>query len=111
VDDEFFVVVRPAPAGTRLVLSDATAAIDYDIAGEVLDELNVEVPDIDPDELDDIEPWAEGDLGILADLGLDEPSLSVILAEADLYPDEQFEMIAQRLGFAAELSTALDKRA
>ena len=27
VDDEFFIVVRPAPAGARLLLSDATAAI------------------------------------------------------------------------------------
>ena len=37
VDDEFFVIVRPAPSGTRLLLSDATAALDYDIAAEVLD--------------------------------------------------------------------------
>src|SRR6476619_4397041 len=57
VDDEFFVVVRPAPSGTRLLLSDATAAIDYDIAADVLDVLNVEIPDIDPDDLDDVEPW------------------------------------------------------
>ncbi len=109
VDDEFFIVLRPAPTGSRLLLSDATAAIDYDIAAEVLDALNVEIPDIDPDELDDIEPWEEGDLGVLADLGLPEPVLSVILAETDLYPDEQLGMIAQRLGFADELSAVLDK--
>ena len=36
IDDDFFVVVRPAPAGTRLLLSDATAALEYDIAEEVL---------------------------------------------------------------------------
>ncbi|RDI65798.1 tRNA adenosine deaminase-associated protein [Nocardia pseudobrasiliensis] len=109
VDDEFFIVLRPAPTGSRLLLSDATAAIDYDIAAEVLDALNVEIPDIDPDELDDIEPWEEGDLGVLADLGLPEPVLSVILAETDLYPDEQLGMIAQRLGFADELAAVLDK--
>ena len=28
VDDEFFLIVRPAPSGTRLLLSDATAALD-----------------------------------------------------------------------------------
>ncbi|WP_460697326.1 tRNA adenosine deaminase-associated protein [Nocardia thraciensis] len=109
VDDEFFIVLRPAPTGSRLLLSDATAAIDYDIAEEVLEALNVEVPDIDPDELDDVDPWEEGDLGVLADLGLPEPVLSVILAETDLYPDEQLGMIAQRLGFADELSAVLDK--
>jgi putative tRNA adenosine deaminase-associated protein len=109
IDDEFFVVLRPAPSGTRMLVSDATAAIDYDIAADVLEALNVEIPDIDPDELDDIDPWEEGDLGVLADLGLPEPVLSVILAETDLYPDEQLGMIAQRLGFANELSAVLDK--
>ncbi|MBO0856281.1 MAG: tRNA adenosine deaminase-associated protein [Nocardia sp.] len=109
VDDEFFIVLRPAPTGSRLLISDATAAIDYDIAVEVLEALNVEVPDIDPDELDEIEPWEEGDLGVLADLGLPEPVLSVILAETDLYPDEQLGMIAQRLGFADQFSSTLDK--
>ena len=109
VDDEFFIVLRPGPAGSRVLLSDATAAIDYDIAVEVLDALNVEVPDIDPDELDDIDPWEEGDLAVLADLGLPEPVLGVILAETDLYPDEQLGMIAQRLGFADEFSAVLDK--
>ncbi|WP_330251171.1 tRNA adenosine deaminase-associated protein [Nocardia sp. NBC_00565] len=109
IDDEFFIVLRPAPSGTRMLVSDATAAIDYDIAADVLEALNVDIPDIDPDELDDIEPWEEGDLGVLADLGLPEPVLAVILAETDLYPDEQLGMIAQRLGFANELSAVLDK--
>lgn len=109
VDEEFFVIVRPAPTGTRLLISDATAAIDYDIAADVLDALNVEIPDIDPDELDDVEPWEEGDLGLLSDLGLPDAVLGVILAETDLYPDEQLTMIAQRCGFESELSATLDK--
>lgn len=109
IDDEFFIVLRPGPTGSRLLISDATAAIDYDIAADVLEALNVEIPDIDPDEIDDVEPWEEGDLGVLSDLGLPEPVLSVILAETDLYPDEQLGMIAQRLGFANELAAVLDK--
>ncbi|MFC4606058.1 tRNA adenosine deaminase-associated protein [Rhodococcus kronopolitis] len=108
VDEEFFVILRPAPSGTRLLLSDATMALDYDIAADVLDSLNVEVPDIDPDDLDTVEPWEEGDLGLLADLGLPEPVLGVILAETDLYPDEQLARIAQSLGFADELTAVLD---
>lgn len=67
VDDEFFVIVRPAPSGTRLLLSDATAALDYDIAAEVLDKLDA---DIDPDDLEDSDPFEEGDLGLLSDLSL-----------------------------------------
>lgn len=109
VDDEFFVVVRPSPSGARLLVSDATAAIDYDIAVDVLDALNVDVPDLDPDEIDDVDPWEEGDLAILADLGLPDAVMSVIVGDTDLYADEQIGMIAARLGFADELSAVLDK--
>ncbi|QCB49315.1 tRNA adenosine deaminase [Rhodococcus sp. PAMC28707] len=109
IDDEFFVILRPAPSGTHLLISDATAAIDYDIAAEVLDALNVDIPDIDPDDLDDIEPWEEGNLALLADLGLPEAVLGIIVAETDLYPDEQLGSIAERLGFPDELAAVLDK--
>ncbi len=108
VDDEFFIVVRPAPSGARLLISDATAAIDYDVAADALEAMNVEVPDIDPDELDDIDPWEEGDLGILSDLGLPDAVMSIIVGDTDLYADEQIGMIAARLGFADELSKVLD---
>lgn len=108
VDEEFFLLLRPGPRGISLVLSDATAALDYDIAADALDALNVEVPDLDPDELDDTEPWAEGDLGLLDDVGLPEPVLGIILGETDLYPDEQLTMIAERCGFAEELAAAVD---
>ena len=108
VDGEFFLVVRPGPQGVRLLVSDATAALDYDIAEDALDLLNVEVPDLDADELDDTEPWAEGELGLLDDLGLPETVLNIIVSETDLYPDEQLAMIAERCGFADELAAAID---
>ncbi len=108
VDDEFFVVLRPAPGGARLLVSDATAALDYDVAADALDALNVDIPDLDPDELDDVEPWEEGDLAVLADLGLPDAVMSVIVSDTDLYADEQLGMIAARLGFADELSKVLD---
>lgn len=106
IDDEFFVIVRPAPSGTRLLLSDATAALDYDIAAEVLETLDA---DIEPDDLDDVDPFEEGDLGVLSDMGLPEAVLSVILDETDLYADEQLGRIAREMGFADELSAVLDK--
>ena len=77
VDDEFFVIVRPAPAGTRLLLSDATAALDYDIAAEALEKLDA---DISPEDLDDADPFEEGDLGLLSDVGLPEAVLGVIIS-------------------------------
>ncbi len=106
VDDEFFLIVRPAPAGTLLLLSDATAALDYDIAAEALEKLDA---DIAPEDLEDSEPFEEGDLGVLADVGLPEAVLGVILAETDLYADEQIGRIAREMGFADELSAVLDR--
>jgi putative tRNA adenosine deaminase-associated protein len=105
VDDEFFVIVRPAPAGTRLFLSDATAALEYDIAEEILRKLDA---DVELDDLDDENPFEEGDLGVLADIGLNESVLSIILDDDD-YADEQLARIAQEMGFADEMSAVLDK--
>jgi putative tRNA adenosine deaminase-associated protein len=106
VDDEFFVIVRPAPAGARLLLSDATAALDYDIAAEALEKLDA---DISPEDLDEAEPFEEGDLGLLSDVGLPEAVLGVILDETDLYADEQLGRIAREMGFADELSAVLER--
>jgi len=106
IDDEFFVIVRPAPAGTRLFLSDATAALDYDIAAEVLEKLD---NDIDEEDLEGADPFEEGDLGVLADLGLPDAVLAVILDQTDLYADEQIGSIAREMGFADELAAVLER--
>jgi len=106
VDDEFFVIVRPGPSGTRLLLSDATAALDYDIAAEVLDNLDA---DINPEDLEDADPFEEGDLGLLSDVGLPDAVLGVILDESDLYADEQLGRIAREMGFADQLSAVIDR--
>jgi putative tRNA adenosine deaminase-associated protein len=106
IDDEFFVIVRPAPSGTLLLLSDATAALDYDIAAEALEKLDA---DISTEDLEDSEPFEEGDLGVLADVGLPNAVLSVILDETDLYADEQLGRIAREMGFAEEFAAVLDR--
>lgn len=106
VDDEFFVILRPAPAGTRLLLSDATAALDYDIAAEALDKLD---SDIEDEDLEDEDPFEEGDLGLLSDMGLPEGVLGVIVADDEMEIDEQITAIAQRMGFDDELAAVLDK--
>lgn len=103
VDDQFFVVLRPGPGGVQLLLSDAAAALDYDVAADALDVLRVDPPSDDDDEI-----WPEGALDILADIGLPDGELQVIVGEVDLYPDEQLQMIAQRCGFADELGKLLD---
>lgn len=104
VDDEFFVIVRPTPSGAQLMMSDAAAALDYDIAADVLDLLRAEPPDEDDDTI-----WPEGDLEVLSDLGMPAPELEVIAGETELYPDEQLGMIAQRCGFGDEFNKVLDE--
>ncbi len=106
IDDEFFVIVRPIPGGAALLLSDATAGLDYDIAADVLDLLQVQVPEYD--EIDD-DPWPEGDLGLLADLGVSEQEMQLIVDDVELYPDEQLSMIASRCGFADAFTAIVDK--
>lgn len=106
VEEDFFVIVRPGPSRIRLLLSDATMAVDDDFAAEIAEEAGIEIPDIDPAELDDVEGYADGDFAILADLGLGEESLSV-LVDPDDDPHAVIESIAAHLGFADELDDAL----
>ena len=93
VDDCFFVLVRPIPGGVSLMLSDAVAALDYDVAADVLDLLRVDLP---PEDAADDDPWPEGDLSIVADFGLGADELEVLAGELELYPDEQLTAIARR---------------
>jgi len=106
VEEDYLVVVRPGPSRTRLLLSDATMAVDDDFAADILDEAGYEVPDIDPDELDDVEAWAEGDFAIFEDLGLSEERLSILLDD-DADPRDLAETIAEDLGFLDELTDAV----
>lgn len=107
VEEEYFVIVRPGPHRALAFLSDATMAVDDDFAAEVLDELGIEVPDLDPDELDDIDGWADGDFGLLEDLGLSEELLSVLSDDQDSDPSEILQRIADEIGFGEQLEDAL----
>ena len=104
VAHEFFVVVRVQLGRVRLLLSDVTAAVAWDLAAQVVDELDVDVPG--EDDLEDV--WPAGDLGIFADLGLDEMELGAILADTDAYADEQLSALARRLGFADAWERVVD---
>ncbi|WP_447644692.1 tRNA adenosine deaminase-associated protein [Nocardioides zeae] len=93
VDEDFFVLLRVAGARTRVLLSDVTAADEWEIARSALEALDLPMPD---DE-DDQEP--AGDLALLADLGMNAMDLGLLLDDFDLYPDEMVSEIARKLGF------------
>lgn len=107
IDDAFFILLRLRPGGVSILLSDAAAALDYDVAADALDLLSVELP---PDCDLDAPVWPEGDLHILADLGLSADELEVLVAETELYPDEQLAAIARRCGFADHFAEVLTHR-
>lgn len=104
VGDDFFVAVRVLGEDVSLFLSDLTAAVDYPLARQVLEALEIPVPA--DDELDQVLP--AGDMSIFADLGLDEMEIGAISADLDLYPEDAVAGIAERLRFGDVVERALD---
>ncbi len=101
---EFFVALRVRGEDQRVLLSDVTAAAAWDLARQVVQQLDQPMPG--DDDMDDVLPT--GDLSIFADLGIDEMELGAVLSDTELYADEMLAFIAQRLGFAEPYERALD---
>ena len=112
IDDYFFVAVRMIGNQVSVLLSDIGAALDYPLAEQVLDYLDIPIPD--EDDLDQVLPV--GDLSIFADLGLDEMDLAAICSRLDFdseddpwdHVEDAVESIAVRLGFGPAMERALD---
>lgn len=104
VADEFFVIVRTQAGRVRLLLSDVTAAVAWDLAVQVLEHLDLDVPG--DDDLEEV--WPVGDLGIFDDLGLDEMEMGAILSDVDAYADEMLSALARRLGFSQSFERVVD---
>jgi putative tRNA adenosine deaminase-associated protein len=106
VADEFFVALRFGPTGAlRVLLSDVTAAEEWELARQALDLLGGPGRDepADPEEV-----WPAGDLGIFRDLGLDERDLGFILDDVDLWADEMLTAVADRIGVGPQFARVLD---
>src|ERR1700728_3907302 len=105
VGDDFFVALRVIGSQVSVFLSDVTASVEWAVAHQMLDHLDIPLPDEDED-LDQVLP--AGDLSIFADLGIDEMDLGALSGDLDIFPDEALESIARRLGFETALKRALD---
>lgn len=93
VDEDFFILLRVAGTAVRALLSDVTAAEDWEIAASVVEHLGLPLPE------DDEEQEPAGDLGILADAGMSAMDMGMLLDDLDLYPDEMLSQIARKVGF------------
>lgn len=102
IDEEFFIVIRVLGSHIKMLLSDATCALDYEVAAEFL-----ELCDLDSPEEDD-EPLPVGHLDILTDLGMNQMEIATLCDDAELFPDEQLEAIASRLGFGDQFMQLLE---
>jgi putative tRNA adenosine deaminase-associated protein len=105
IDDYFFVAVRVIGSHVSLLLSDIAAAAEgYPLAEQVLEHLDIPIPETD--EVDQV--LQAGELSIFTDLGLDEMELAGISSDLNLDLDEALEAIATRLGFGQAVERALD---
>jgi putative tRNA adenosine deaminase-associated protein len=93
IDEDFFVVVRVAGPSVRILLSDITAADEWELARSAVQELGLPEPEDDDDQV------PAGDLDILGDLGMSAMDMAVLLDDFDLYPDEMLSDVARRAGF------------
>lgn len=100
IAEDYFVVAKVVGAKASIYLSDACASIDSDLAGEVLEYLELDEPE--DDELDDVIP--AGDELILKNWGVGADELELLAGDPDQYPDEALSAIATRLGFGDQFN-------
>ena len=102
IEDEFVIIARALGDQMQMMISDVTYALDYEVAAELIEVLDLEFPE----EEDESQPG--GDLDLLNDLGVSEMELLSILDDTELYPDEQLEAIANRLGFGDQFNQVIE---
>ena len=101
IDEDFFVIVRVAGPMTRVLLSDVTAADEWELASSAVDFLGLPMPEDEDDQV------PAGDLDLLGDLGMHAMDMGVLLDDLELYPDEMLSDVARRLGFGSLFDEAV----
>lgn len=101
MDEDFFLVTRVTGGETRVLLSDITAADQWELANSAVAFLGLPMPEEDDEQL------PAGDLDLLGDLGLPAMDLGALIDDPDLYPDEILSEVARRVGFGAQFDEAV----
>ena len=103
--EEVFVITRVRGQHVQVLLSDAAAAADWPIARDVVDYLGEEPIDEDEDE-EEGEPI--GDLGIVADLGLNDFDMGAIIDNLDLSSVEMLVEVADKIKLNPQFRKAVE---
>ncbi len=103
IDEEFFLIATCIGREMQMMLSDVTYAVEYEIAADVIDALDLPFPE------DDDDPQPGGDVDLLADLGVSAMELEVISDDLEMYPEEQITSLAHRLGFGEQFDELYDR--
>lgn len=93
LDEDVIMLLRVTGPHVRILLSDITAADEFDLARSAIAHLGLPFPEEDDEQV------PAGDLDLLGDLGMHAMDMGVLLDDFDLYPDEMLSDIAGRLGF------------
>jgi putative tRNA adenosine deaminase-associated protein len=102
IDEEFFMLIRVLGSHITMFLSDVTCALDYEVAADFLEINEIDTPE------DEEDPFPVGYLDIFADLGMNHMEIAALCDDAELFPDEQLEAIASRLGFGDQFAELLE---
>jgi putative tRNA adenosine deaminase-associated protein len=102
IDEEFFIIIRVLGTHISMFLSDVTCAFDYEVASDFIELADLPFPN------EEDEPLPVGHLDILADLGMNHMEISALCDDAELFPEEQLDAIATRLGFGEEFRELID---
>lgn len=95
--EEVMVVARVRGRHVQVLLNDATAALDWPIARDVVDLLGAELPDPDDEDGEVL-----GDLEIFADLGLSDFDLGTIVDDLELGSDQALMEIADKINIGPQ---------
>ena len=86
-----------------MMVSDVTYAVEYEIAADLIDALDLPFPE------EDDEPQLGGDIDLLADFGVNAMELEVMSDDLEMYPEEQIAALAIRLGFGDQFDQIYDR--
>ena len=102
IDEDFFLLIRVDGSRTRVLLSDITAADEWEIAASAVEFLHLPMPDDDDDQV------PAGELDLIADLGMSAGEMGELIDDVDLYPDEMLSEVARQLGFGELFDDVVD---